>query len=273
MTFTKPLFADGWARPVEPVIVAGMPVAPLTTQQWVELMISDCARARAGKQVPQYHGAINGNAISNFASDLRFRDAIRHSDAIAADGVPVMWAARLIAGREIPDRAATTDLFHDLASAAEEADLSMYFLGAEEKENTAALANVRKLYPRLRIAGAHHGYFSEVEEPEIVQAIADVKPDILWVALGVPREDEFVLRNLQALQGVGWIKTCGGLFNFLSGLRSRAPGWMQRNGLEWVYRMSLEPRRLFWRYATTNVHAIYRILRYTPRATGRKPVT
>lgn len=259
------LFASGWDKPVDAVVVGGIPVAPLSTPQWVELMLSDCAAARAGLQRPRYHGAINGNAVSAFATNQTFRDALSSADAVAADGVPVMWAAKYLAGRSIPDRAATTDLFHPLAAAAQEHGLSMYFLGATAEENTAAVAAVRKLYPTLKIAGARDGYFSPEEEPDMVSAIAALRPDILWVALGLPREDQFVIRNMAALQGVGWIKTCGGLFNFLSNSRSRAPLWMQRNGLEWLYRTALEPRRLFWRYATTNVHAVWRMLIATPR--------
>lgn len=257
--------AEGWPEPVMPVIVGGMSVAPLTTAQWIELMLSDCRAARAGSQPPRYHGAVNGNAISNFATNASFRNAISEADAIAADGVPVMWAARHLAGCPIPDRAATTDLFHDMAMACAREGFSIYFLGSTPEENAAALAKVRSLYPDLIIAGAHHGYFKPEEEQALVARIMATRPDIVLVALGVPREDEFVVRNRQAMRGVGWIKTCGGLFNFLSGSRSRAPNWMQQSGLEWLYRMSLEPRRLFWRYTTTNVHAVWRLLRATPR--------
>ena len=269
MNQVKSLSAVGWPSPIEPVVIAGMPVAPLSTQQWTELMVADCAAARAGRQAPRYHAAINGNAISNFASNLEFRQAILQADAIAADGVPVMWAARWLAGTAIPDRAATTDLFHDLAATAQEHGLSMYFLGSTPEENAASVAAVRKLYPNLIIAGAHHGYYAPDEEPAILRDIVAAKTDVLWIALGLPREDAFAIRNREALAGVGWIKTCGGLFNFLSGLRSRAPMWMQRWGLEWLYRLALEPRRLFWRYAMTNAHAAWLIVTGTPRAGQR----
>lgn len=136
----------------------------------------------------------------------------------------------------------------------------MYFLGATEEENAAAVANMRVLYPGLRITGRHHGYFTLEEEPDIIADIAAARPDILWVALGIPREDQFVVRNRARLHGITWIKTCGGLFNFLSGRNRRAPKWMCDSGLEWLYRPMLEPRRLAWRYATTNVHAIWLML-------------
>lgn len=256
----KPLSADVWPEPIQPVRVAGIPVAPLSTAQWIELMLSDHRAVQEAGAAPKYHAAINGNVISAYASNPAFREAFDHADAVAADGVPVMMAAKHLKGRIIPDRAATTDLFHDLAQAAQDHGLSMYFLGATAEENAAALARVRELYPRLAIAGSHHGYFGPEDELRIVAEIVAAKTDILWVALGMPREDIFAARNLAKLQGVTWIKTCGGLFNFLSGLRSRAPRWMRDNGLEWLYRIMLEPRRLFWRYFTTNIHATWLML-------------
>lgn len=264
----KSLHLSDSPEPVAPVIIADIPVSPLSTRQWVQLMLDDCREAREGRATTRYHAAINGNVISAYARNRVFRDAYRHADAVAADGVPVLWAARLIAGREIPDRAATTDLFHDLAAAAQDHGYSMYFLGATDEENARAVARVRQLYPRLVIAGARNGYFSAEEEDAVVQQILDARPDILWVALGMPREDVFVARNLHRFGGIAWVKTCGGLFNFLSASRPRAPMWMQRAGLEWLYRMALEPRRLFWRYLTTNLDAIWQILRKTPRRQG-----
>jgi N-acetylglucosaminyldiphosphoundecaprenol N-acetyl-beta-D-mannosaminyltransferase len=257
MRTVKPLFADNWDAPIAPVFVAEIPVAPLSTQQWIDLMLSDHRAIKRGEERTQYHAAINGNCISAFARESRFRNALAKADAIAADGVPVMLAARLLAKRRIPDRAATTDLFHDLAQAASDAGLSMYFLGATEEENKIAVDRVRTLYPRLQIAGRHHGYFGKDDEPDIIATVNASKPDIVWLALGMPREDIFASRYRDHFPGVTWIKTCGGLFNFLSGSRSRAPQWMQNNGLEWLYRTALEPRRLFWRYLTTNIHAIW----------------
>lgn len=255
----RPVTADGWPAPLMPVVVGGVPVAPLTTGQWVELMLSDCRAARAGRARPSYQAATNGNMLSVHARDPAFRAAIARADAVAADGMSVLWGARLFAATRIPDRAATTDLFHDLAAAAERERLSMYFLGASAEENARAVAAVRARYPRLVIAGARDGYFSRDEEEAVVDAIVAARPDILWVALGVPNEDLFVARNLDRLRGIGWVKTCGGLLNFLSGLRSRAPRWMREAGLEWAYRLALEPRRLFWRYTVTNVHSIWRM--------------
>jgi N-acetylglucosaminyldiphosphoundecaprenol N-acetyl-beta-D-mannosaminyltransferase len=129
--------------------------------------------------------------------------------------------------------------------------------GADEAENAAAVANVQKTYPNLRIVGRSHGYLRGDALRAKVDEINQLAPDYLWVALGVPYEQAFVEDFAPNLSNVGVIKTAGGLFNFLSGSRARAPQWMQYVGLEWAWRIWLEPRRLFWRYLTTNPRALY----------------
>ena len=89
------------------------------------------------------------------------------------------------------------------------------------------------------------------------------KPDILWIGLGVPLEQQFIERNIDRLTGVGVVKTSGGLFDFISGKNPRAPQWMQDAGLEWVYRAMREPRRLGMRYLTTNPQAIGALIRHS----------
>jgi N-acetylglucosaminyldiphosphoundecaprenol N-acetyl-beta-D-mannosaminyltransferase len=160
----------------------------------------------------------------------------------------------------LPERVATTDLFHDVASLAVARRASFYMLGGSPGALRKAVATVRRLYPGLDLVGCRHGYFRPEEEDAIVADINAGAPDILWIAMGAPLEQRFAVRNRDRLTGVGVIKTSGGLFDFLSGERSRAPAWMQRLGLEWLYRMLIEPRRLFLRYAVTNPHAAYLLL-------------
>jgi len=167
----------------------------------------------------------------------------------------------LKSGTPLPERVATTDLFHVVARKAQAAGLSFYMLGADEEENASAVARIRQTYPRLRILGRCHGYLKGDELRAKVDEINRLAPDYLWVALGVPYEQVFVAEFMPLLSNVGVIKTSGGLFNFLSGSRARAPRWMQQAGLEWAFRIWLEPRRLFWRYLTTNPRALYLLLR------------
>jgi len=138
--------------------------------------------------------------------------------------------------------------------------LTFYMLGASERVNAKAVEEVGKAYPTLKIIGRRNGYFKRDEEAAICDEIAALQPDILWISLGAPLEQEFVNRNLRRLSGVGIIKTAGGLFDFLSLEKARAPSWMQRFGFEWLFRTLLEPKRLLVRYVTTNPHALYVML-------------
>ena len=168
--------------------------------------------------------------------------------------------SRLKSRTPLPERVATTDLFHAVARKAQATGLSFYLLGAAEAENAAAVARIRQTYPNLRILGRCHGYLRGAELRAKVDEINRLAPDYLWLALGVPTEQVFVREFMPLLPNVGVIKTSGGLFNFLSGSRARAPRWMQRAGLEWAWRIWLEPRRLFWRYLSTNPRALYLLL-------------
>lgn len=115
---------------------------------------------------------------------------------------------------------------------------------------------MQEKYPNLKILGRRNGYFTKEQQADVVAEINSLKPDVLWVALGKPRQ-EFWCIELKEKLNVGWIKTCGGLYAFLAGTSPRAPQWMQNLSLEWLYRVYKAPRRLVWRYLTTNPHAMY----------------
>ena len=191
------------------------------------------------------------------ARDPGVRPLFQQADSINADGQPLVTASRYLSRGPLPERVATTDLFPEVARLAQEKGLSFYMLGGTEDVNRKAVEMTQRAFPRLQIAGHRNGYFSRADEAAICAEIAAAKPDILWVALGAPLEQQFCVRNLHALKGVGVVKTSGGLFDFVSLKNSRAPKWMQGYGLEWLYRLALEPRRLAMRYLTTNPLALY----------------
>jgi exopolysaccharide biosynthesis WecB/TagA/CpsF family protein len=175
--------------------------------------------------------------------------------------MPLVWASRLFHRQPLPERVATTDLFHDVAIIAQQRGARMFFLGAAKPVVNQAMRRVQELYPHLHIVGHACGYLRrEGDEERIIDTINRARPEILWLGLGVPREQQFAARNRDRLRGVGLIKTSGGLFDFLSGKNARAPQWMQRAGLEWAYRIRLEPRRLAGRYLMTNPHALFLLL-------------
>jgi N-acetylglucosaminyldiphosphoundecaprenol N-acetyl-beta-D-mannosaminyltransferase len=245
---------------VSVVEVGRIRVACLDRATTADLMIAAALHRRRNPGRPIYFTSANGQVLSLVASNQFVSWLFSKADLVSADGQPMVLASRLLTQTPLPERVATTDLFHDVAARAIQSGLSFYFLGASAEENAKAVAQVRARYPGLRIAGAKHGFFFRTEAGAVASEISRSRPDILWVAMGVPREQEFIVRNRRLLHGVGVAKTSGGLFNFLSGRRNRAPGWMRHSGLEWLYRTALEPRRLFWRYATTNVRAAYLLM-------------
>jgi len=246
--------------------LGGLPIALLDRAATADLMIA-AAQSRVWRDRPLIMTSANGEVISRCRNNAAIAGLFAEADLISADGQPLVTASRLLGGPALPERVATSDLFYDVAIRAERLGLSFYLFGASEEENRKACERVRTLFPRLTIVGRSHGYLDGTALERRVDEIDALAPDILWVALGVPREQQFCALFSRRLRRVPVVKTSGGLFNFLSGSRVRAPAWMQRTGLEWAFRLAQEPRRLFWRYAVTSPHAIYLLARSRSLAT------
>ncbi|SON54809.1 putative N-acetylmannosaminyltransferase [Hartmannibacter diazotrophicus] len=256
---TGPL-AGVWPKDIPTATLGGMEIAVIDRALSAEYMANWAVARRNSGKPPFYITSANGQVISLCATNREVKALFDDADLIHADGSPMVAVSQFACAHPVPERAATTDLFHDVAEVAQRVGASFFLLGAREEIIRAAEANVRKLYPHLKLVGARNGYFKREEESAVIAEINDAAPDILWVGLGVPLEQAFISRNLMALDRVGLVKTTGGLFDFLSNTKSRAPEWMQRMGLEWLYRASLEPTRLGWRYLTTNPHAMWLLL-------------
>jgi exopolysaccharide biosynthesis WecB/TagA/CpsF family protein len=238
------------------ITLGGLRFAVLDLEQTANFMIEMVFPQRRLAR-PLYLTSANGEVLARCSTEPMTDRLFRSADLINADGQPLVTVSRLKSSTPLPERVATTDLFHVVARKAQAAGLTFYMFGADEAENAAAVDNIRKLYPDLKIIGRSHGYLRGDALRAKVDEINALAPDYLWVALGVPYEQAFVEEYTPRLFNVGIIKTSGGLFNFLSGSRARAPRWMQTIGLEWAWRIWLEPRRLFWRYLTTNPRALY----------------
>lgn len=248
------------------ITLGGLRLAVLDLEQTADFMIQMVFPQRRAQR-PLYLTSANGEVLARCSTEPMTDRLFRAADLINADGQPLVTVSRFKSNTPLPERVATTDLFHVVARKAQAAGLTFYMFGADEAENGAAVANVRKLYPELKIVGRHQGYLRGEALRAKVDEINALAPDYLWVALGVPYEQAFVEEFTPHLGNVGVIKTSGGLFNFLSGSRARAPQWMQSASLEWAWRIWLEPRRLFWRYLTTNPRALY-LLFNNSRQTG-----
>jgi exopolysaccharide biosynthesis WecB/TagA/CpsF family protein len=246
-----------WRR----IWLGGLPVVVVDRQHSAKTMVDEALRRRGLWRYPAFLTSANGEVAYRCAVNVAERDLFLQADAIHADGMPHVFVSRIKCDVALPERVATTDLFYDVAAEAHARGATMYMLGATEESNALAAQRVMEKFPGIRLVGRRHGFFAnEQEEIETCRQIAALAPDILWVAMGVPREQRFIVRNRLRLTSVGIIKTSGGLFDFLSGSKPRAPAWMQHAGLEWLWRVGLEPRRLGWRYLKTNPYAMYLLL-------------
>jgi N-acetylglucosaminyldiphosphoundecaprenol N-acetyl-beta-D-mannosaminyltransferase len=246
-----------WRR----IRLGGLPVVVVNRQDSATVMIDEALKRRHLWRYPAFLTSANGEVTYRCAMNEIERSLFLQADAIHADGMPHVFVSRIRCEVSLPERVATTDLFYDVVREAEARGATMFMLGANEASNDRAAQLVKDKFPRLKLVGRRHGYFtSDDEEIVVCGQIAALAPDILWVSMGVPREQEFIVRHRHRLTSVGIIKTSGGLFDFLSGSKRRAPAWMQNAGLEWLWRAWLEPKRLGWRYLKTNPYALYLLL-------------
>lgn len=194
----------------------------------------------------------NVHMLVEAKNDANFSKIVNSADMVTPDGMPLVWALRLL-HKYKQDRVAGMDLLPDLLKLSEQNQFPVYFYGGSnthlEKTNEFLKAN----YPALLIAGLYSPPFRPLTEPEekdIVQKINDSKAKLVFVVLGCPKQEKWIASMK------GRINACmigiGGALPVLIGSQKRAPLWMQKNGLEWLYRFSQEPSRLAKRYATTN---------------------
>jgi N-acetylglucosaminyldiphosphoundecaprenol N-acetyl-beta-D-mannosaminyltransferase len=211
---------------------------------------------------------VNAAKLVAMKREPELREAVLSSDLVVADGMSVVWASRLL-GNALPERVAGIDLFGRLLELAQEHRLSVYFLGAEPAILEDLLEVVRSRFPQARIAGAHHGYFSDEEEPALAARIADARPDLLFIGITSPKKEIFLSRwGAQIAAPV--CHGVGGSFDVLAGKVRRAPTLWQRTGLEWLYRLLQEPRRLWRRYLVTNSLFLWMVVQDLFRSTPRR---
>lgn len=179
-------------------------------------------------------------------SDGQYLKIIKKADLVYADGWGIVSAAKLM-GKNLPERVNAADFFDQFCQEVVKQNLSLYLLGARRKIIQKTIANLKQKFPKLKIAGFHHGFFSQEQKGKIIDKINSLKPDLLLVGIGVPKQEKWIYQHKKDLQ-VKVIWAVGGLFNLLSGELSRAPRLMRNFGLEWVYRLCQEPKRLGRRY-------------------------
>jgi len=212
-------------------------------------------RMRAG--VFTQHVVVNVGKLINMRHDEGLRKSVDHCDIINIDGMGVVWGARLM-GHDVPERVAGIDLFHNLLEYAADSGRKVFLLGARQEVIERTAEEVQRRYPALQLAGFHHGYFWD-DEQSMVEAIAASGAEMLFVAITSPKKEQFIDRWRDRL-GVKFAMGVGGTFDIVAGKTRRAPLWMQKAGLEWLYRVLQEPGRMWRRYLVTNSKYIFLLL-------------
>jgi N-acetylglucosaminyldiphosphoundecaprenol N-acetyl-beta-D-mannosaminyltransferase len=208
---------------------------------------------------PRYVSVVNVAKLVKMRSDKELAESVLSADLIGADGVPLVWVSRLF-GVPLPGRVNGTDLMYELLKKADEKKHRIFFFGATEEVLRKVLNVVRKDYPGVQVAGSHDGYFVSEQEAAIVDKIKRSQADILFIAFGTPKKELWVKQYMHAMS-VPVIHGVGGSFDVLAGVIPRAPLWMQKAGLEWFFRLSQEPRRMWRRYLATNTQFVLLVAR------------
>ena len=206
------------------------------------------------RKVPLHLMGVNADKINELSSNERLKQIVNSCGIINADGASVIKASKYL-GKPLPERVAGIDLMQSLVKLSEKKGYSIYLLGAKQ-EVVEKTANVLKnSYPELKIVGIHNGYFVEDEWPEISKMIKSVHPDFVFVGITSPIK-EYLIEFLQDDGNNSVFMGVGGSFDVISGAIPRAPVWMQKSGLEWLFRVIHEPKRLFKRYFVGNLKFI-----------------
>ena len=204
----------------------------------------------------------NVDILHRVVRDVTLRHHIEASSIVVADGKPLIWASRL-AGNALPARVPGADLIWSLSAAMAGAGRSVYLLGGEPGTAVQAEEVLRERFPDLKLAGHLSPSFGFDTRPDEYDAVCDevveAVPDLVFVGFGFPKQERVIARLRQRLPKA-WFMGCGAAIGFVAGVHSRAPGWMQESGLEWVHRLALEPRRLVRRYLVDDAPFAVRLL-------------
>ncbi|MFZ6750074.1 WecB/TagA/CpsF family glycosyltransferase [Undibacterium sp. Ren11W] len=213
--------------------------------------------------LPHQHVVVNVDKLVKANHDPELRRIINECALINVDGMPVVWASRLL-GKRLKERVAGVDLFEALMQRSASKGWRVYLLGAREEVVSGVKQVYEKKYPGLTIAGYRNGYWKPEEEAGVVEQIKEAKADLLFVAISSPKKEHF-LGQYQAQMKIPFAMGVGGTFDVAVGRVKRAPVWMQKSGLEWFYRFLQEPRRMFRRYFIEDMGFFWLLLKEVSR--------
>lgn len=233
---------------------------PLTVQTYGDAVDQLLRWARGASKSRVHFCTVH--SLMEAQSSQRLEEVFVTADMVALDGMPLVWVSRARGARRA-ERVCGPDVMLSVCDRGRPDDLRHFFLGGEPGVPERLAANLVARYPGLRVVGTESPPFRKMspeEDGALVDRINAAAPHVLWIGLGSPKQ-EFWAAEHEALLDAPLILPVGAAFDFHSGRLRRAPGWMRRAGLEWLFRLAAEPRRLFHRYAVTNSRFLYLVLR------------
>jgi N-acetylglucosaminyldiphosphoundecaprenol N-acetyl-beta-D-mannosaminyltransferase len=238
----------------EQVVLFGLPFDSLTMAETLDAIEGLIARRK-----PALVFTPNVQRVVAASRDDSIRRIYREADLLLADGMPLYWSSRLLR-KGLKERVAGSDLIFTFCERASKRGHRVFFLGAAPGVAAKAAENLAARYPGLAVAGTYSPPFGfEADGQEIDKIIAlleAARPDLLFLAFGLPKEESFLWQNKSRIQVPVSIGV-GGSFDFAAGRTKRAPRWIQRIGLEWFFRLAQDPRRLWKRYLFSNAYFVY----------------
>lgn len=221
----------------KPVKILGVPVHPLTMNESVAVL-----EEKLQKKEQAFVVTANAEIIMMCQQDKGYNNIVsEQADLVLPDGAGAVWAGRYL-GNEVPERVAGFDLYNQLLKLSADKGYKAYFFGGAPGVAEAAKNKAEELYPGVQIVGCRNGYFTEAEEEAIIKEINDAAPDMLFVALGAPKQEKWLVKYRNQLKP-RVLMGIGGSFDVLAGKMERAPKWMQEASLEWAFRLYKQPSR------------------------------
>jgi N-acetylglucosaminyldiphosphoundecaprenol N-acetyl-beta-D-mannosaminyltransferase len=266
-TGPSPVPESGLAARVAKREILGIPMAMTDYAGAVEVMDD-----MVDRRDPGWICAAPVHSMIIAQTDPELRRALVDSTITVPDGMPVVWAANLL-GENLPNRVYGPELMQRYCERSAERGLRVWLYGGRDQGALLQLAlTLRRTHPGIKIVGGYSPPFrplSEAEDEDIAEQINRDRPDVIWVGIGVPKQEKWMVRMRPRLEAPVMCAV-GAAFDFHAGRVSQAPRWMQERGLEWTYRIAQEPKRLLPRYLYTNPRFMYGVAKQYLRESARR---
>jgi N-acetylglucosaminyldiphosphoundecaprenol N-acetyl-beta-D-mannosaminyltransferase len=228
---------------------------------WVDALDTPDVLSRVEHLVDEGRGSqicyVNVHCMNLAMRDEGYRQILESSDMVYPDGMGVVWACRFFSS-PLPERVNLGDCLPELCELCRKRGYRLFLLGGHREVADRAARRLSRDFPGLQIVGTHHGFFSSGEEASVLDRVRSAKPHVLLVGMGVPKQEKWISRHRGALE-VPVLWGVGALFEYFAGVTRRAPTWVRRWGLEWLFRLIMEPGRLWRRYLVGNVSFVLRV--------------